>query len=45
MAKHNPKNALIFHMVKPMINLPHYRGKLSNFTTIFEGHFKRDYLA
>ena len=38
------KNALIFHMVRPMINLPHYWGKLSHFTHIFKGHLKWHYL-
>ena len=28
------KNALIFHMVRPMINLPHFWGKLSHLTNI-----------
>ena len=28
-------------MVRPMINLPHYWGKWSHLTNIFEGHFER----
>ena len=41
--KRNRQNALSLHMVRPMINLPHYilaRGKLSHFTNIFRTIFK-----
>ena len=30
------KNAFIVHMVRPMINLPHYWGKVSHFTNILK---------
>ena len=29
------KYAFIFHMVRPMINLPHYLGKLNHLANIF----------